>query len=39
MFIQLNLSAIVVAGAAVWKRAKPAIIRDKERATHPSAQQ
>jgi nitrate/nitrite transport system permease protein len=28
MSIQLNLSAIAVAGAAVWKRAKPAIIRD-----------
>ncbi len=28
MFIQLNLSAIAVAGVAAWKRAKPAIIRD-----------
>jgi nitrate/nitrite transport system permease protein len=28
MSIQLNLSAIAVAGVAVWKRAKPAIIRD-----------
>lgn len=28
MFIQLNLSAIAIAGVAAWKRAKPAIIRD-----------
>ena len=28
MSIQLNLSAIAVAGVAVWKRAKPAVIRD-----------
>ncbi|TAG92101.1 MAG: nitrate ABC transporter, permease protein [Oscillatoriales cyanobacterium] len=28
MFIQLNLSAMAVAGVAAWKRAKPAIIRD-----------
>ncbi len=28
MFIQLNLSAIAVAGVAAWKRAKPAVIRD-----------
>jgi nitrate/nitrite transport system permease protein len=28
MSVQLNLSAIAVAGTAVWKRAKPAIIRD-----------
>jgi nitrate/nitrite transport system permease protein len=28
MSIQLNLSAIAVAGSAVWKRVKPAIIRD-----------
>ena len=28
MFIQLNLSAIAVAGRAAWKRAKPIVIRD-----------
>jgi len=28
MFIQLNLSAIAIAGVAAWKRAKPAVIRD-----------
>ncbi len=28
MSIQLNLSAIAVAGVAAWKRAKPAVIRD-----------
>ncbi|MEZ2226004.1 nitrate ABC transporter permease [Microcoleus sp.] len=28
MFIQLNLSAIAVAGVAAWKRAKPMMIRD-----------
>jgi len=28
MFIQLNLSAIAIAGVAAWKRAKPAMIRD-----------
>ena len=28
MFIQLNLSAIAIAGVAAWKRAKPARIRD-----------
>ena len=28
MSIQLNLSAIAIAGVAAWKRAKPAIIRD-----------
>ncbi|MEG3871931.1 nitrate ABC transporter permease [Microcoleus sp. Z1_B5] len=28
MFIQLNLSAIVVAGVATWKRVKPVVIRD-----------
>ena len=28
MFIQLNLSAIAVAGVAAWKRVKPAVIRD-----------
>jgi nitrate/nitrite transport system permease protein len=28
MFIQLNLSAIAIAGVAAWKRAKPAIIRE-----------
>jgi nitrate/nitrite transport system permease protein len=28
MFIQLNLSAIAIAGVAAWKRVKPAIIRD-----------
>ncbi len=28
MSIQLNLSAIAVAGLAAWKRAKPAVIRD-----------
>ena len=28
MFIQLNLSAIAVAGVATWKRVKPVVIRD-----------
>ncbi|MEZ2240947.1 nitrate ABC transporter permease [Microcoleus sp.] len=28
MFIQLNLSAIAVAGVAAWKRAKPMMLRD-----------
>ncbi|MEG4352473.1 nitrate ABC transporter permease [Microcoleus sp. LAD1_D3] len=28
MFIQLNLSAIVLAGVATWKRVKPVVIRD-----------
>ncbi|MEG5163539.1 nitrate ABC transporter permease [Microcoleus sp. AT3-A2] len=28
MFIQLNLSAIAVAGVATWKRIKPVVIRD-----------
>jgi len=28
MAIQLNLSAIAIAGKAVWKRVKPAVIRD-----------
>ena len=28
MFIQLNLSALAIAGVAAWKRAKPAVIRD-----------
>ncbi|MEG4109284.1 nitrate ABC transporter permease [Microcoleus sp. S13_C5] len=28
MFIQLNLSAIAVAGVAAWKRVKPVVIRD-----------
>jgi nitrate/nitrite transport system permease protein len=28
MFIQLNLSAIALAGVAAWKRAKPVVIRD-----------
>lgn len=28
MFIQLNLSAIAIAGVAAWKRAKPMMIRD-----------
>ncbi|OCQ97268.1 nitrate ABC transporter, permease protein [Oscillatoriales cyanobacterium USR001] len=28
MSIQLNLSAIAIAGQAVWKRVKPAVIRD-----------
>ncbi|MEG4332507.1 nitrate ABC transporter permease [Microcoleus sp. AT9_A2] len=28
MFLQLNLSAIVVAGVATWKRVKPVVIRD-----------
>jgi hypothetical protein len=28
MFIQLNLSAIALAGVATWKRVKPVVIRD-----------
>ena len=28
MFIQLNLSAIALAGVAAWKRVKPVVIRD-----------
>jgi nitrate/nitrite transport system permease protein len=28
MFVQLNLSAIALAGVAAWKRVKPVVIRD-----------